>query len=143
MSENSPDNISEMSKGEVSRKLMDLFPKVARLGSGNINIPLGEIEIPTPDSGDNDIPPDVDPFDPDPFDPSGGEPEIPPLEPDLPPDIDPGTDPDEFPEIDPPEIVPPEIDPPEIDLGQDPDYTPDTGDHDPPPDIPDDDPDGD
>ncbi|CAI2189546.1 17613_t:CDS:2 [Funneliformis geosporum] len=121
----------------------DNKPFTEAYGGGEIEIPLSDPEINLPDPGDNDPAPEPDFPEPDPLDPSGGEPEIPPLEPDLPPDIDPGQDPDEFPEIDPPEIEPPEIDPPEINPGQDPDYTPDPGDHDPPPDVPDDDPDGD
>ncbi|CAJ0885547.1 6556_t:CDS:10 [Entrophospora sp. SA101] len=102
-------------------------------GGGDIEIPLGEIEIPTPEPRDGDIGPDNDPIDPDPFDPSGGEPEIPTIEPDVPPDIDPN-DPDIPPDIDPPPIEPdpPEIDPNDPDTGRD----PEGGDYDvPPPDL--------
>ena len=72
----------------------------------------------------------------DPFDPSGGEPEIPPIEPDLPQEIDPGPEP-ETPDIPPPEpdIPEPEVPEPEGDTGRDPEG--DRGDHDaPPPDFP-------
>ncbi|RHZ37769.1 hypothetical protein [endosymbiont GvMRE of Glomus versiforme] len=108
---------------------------------GETEIPLSDPEINVPDVGDGDIVPDNDFPEVDPFDPTGGEPEIPPIEPDIPPDIDPA-DPDEFPDIDPPPIEPdpPEVDPNEPDPGQD----PDTGNPDiPPPDLGDDDDDAD
>ncbi|RHZ37265.1 hypothetical protein [endosymbiont GvMRE of Glomus versiforme] len=100
---------------------------------GELEIPLSDPEINIPEPGEGDIVPDNDFPEVDPFDPSGGEPEIPPIEPDIPPDIDPA-DPDEFPDIDPPSIEPdpPEVDPSEPDPGQDPDPTDvDPGDNDP------------
>ena len=93
-------------------------------------------EIAIPEPGEGDFRPE-DEFTPDPFDPTGGEPEIPPIEPDLPADIDPGPEP-ETPDIPPPEPDIPEPEVPEPDPSRDPEG--DRGDGDPPPpDGPDDD----
>src|ERR1043166_2500315 len=95
-------------------------------------MPLEDPEIPIPEPGENDPTPEDD-FPVDPFDPSGGEVEIPPIEPDLPNDIDQGLDIDQGQDVDPPPI---EIDvPTEQDTSQDQDNSQDIdqGDHDVPP----------
>jgi hypothetical protein len=78
---------------------------------GEIEIPLEDPEISIPEPGEGDPSPEPD-FTPDPFDISGGEPEIPPIEPDLPPDISQDLDNDHSQDPDPP---PPEIDVPSPD----------------------------
>ncbi|WP_147410905.1 hypothetical protein [endosymbiont GvMRE of Glomus versiforme] len=112
---------------------------------GETEIPLSDPEINVPEPGEGGIVPDNDFPEIDPFDPSGGEPEIPPIEPDIPPDID-VPDNDTGQDVDPGDFEPPEIDPPEIDPNEpDPGQDPDTGDIDPGDTDPggDDDPDGD
>ncbi|KLL03328.1 MAG: hypothetical protein MRECE_19c010 [Mycoplasmataceae bacterium CE_OT135] len=99
---------------------------------GETEISLSDPEVNVPEPGENEPTPEPD-FVPDPFDPTGGEPEIPTIEPDIPPDVDPN-DPDTTPDIDPPpiEIDPPEIDPNDPDTGQDPEGgDPDPGEVDP------------
>src|ERR1043165_4189742 len=70
---------------------------------GSVEIPLADPEINIPEPGENNTTPEDD-FPVDPFDPSGGEPEIPPIEPDLPADIDQGLDVDNERDQDPPPI---------------------------------------
>ncbi|CAH1765283.1 1683_t:CDS:2 [Entrophospora sp. SA101] len=108
---------------------------------GETEIPLSDPEVNIPEPGENDPTPDLNLPEPDLLDPTGGEPEIPTIEPDIPPDIDPN-DPGIPLDIDPPPIEPdpPEIDPNDPDTGRD----PETGGPDlPPPDLGDDDDDAD